>query len=176
MLPLKLSRTAAVSLRAGGPAAAARLSSGLGEKKKKKNAPAHTFLFLFSPPPVVQPVLFSLNTMSGSHVSNNDPAVIEKELRRSLEGHVPARVPTAPQWSEVLASESEAVVKAEVHGAGHAGPGSRPAEPGDVSGDIAELQAHTIRVVREETWLDTVVDAPPPKGGEDPLTRGSNPN
>lgn len=169
MFPLThVSRAAAASLRAGGPAAlAARLSSGLGEKKKKRARSHFSFLFPFPNTVTTMP--------SGSHVSMNDPAVIEKELRRSLEGHVPARVPSAPQWSEVLASESEAVVKAEVHGK-CAGPGARPAEPGDVSRDIAELQEHTIRVVREETWLDTVVDAPPQKGDDDPLTRGSNPN
>lgn len=101
--------------------------------------------------------------MSGSHVSDNDPAVIEKAVRRSLAGHVPAHVPSAPLWSETLASDAEAVVKAERHtGADAAGPGTRPAEPGDVSADVAELQAHTIACVREEAWLETVIDAPPP--------------
>ena len=114
--------------------------------------------------------------MSGSHVSNNDPEVIEKAVRRSLQ--VPAHVPSAPQWSETLASDAEAVIKAERHatGGGSTGPGTRPAEPGDVSGDIAELQTHTIRVVSEEAWLDTVVDAPPRKGADEELTHGSDPN
>ena len=116
--------------------------------------------------------------MSGSHVSNNDPDVIDKAVRRSLEGHVPSHVPSVPLWSETLASDAEAVIKAERHAVGgeSSGPGTRPAEPGDVSADIAELQTHTIRVVSEEAWLDTVVDAPPRTGVDEERTHGSNPN
>ena len=114
--------------------------------------------------------------MSGSHVSDNDPAVIQAELARSKEGHVPSRVPTAPHWSERLASDSEAVVKAERHGAaGGGGPGAHPADPGvDVAGDVAELQAHTVAVLREEAWVEGVVKVPALED-EPPLTRGSKP-
>ena len=114
--------------------------------------------------------------MSGSHVSDNDPAVIHAEKQRSLEGHIPSRVPTAPHWSERLASDSEAVVKAERHGAAAGcGPGAHPADPGaDVAADVRELQAHTVAVLREEAWTESVVRVSPLED-EPPLTRGSKP-
>jgi hypothetical protein len=55
----------------------------------------------------------------GSHVSDNDPEVLEAEKRRNLsqqhEGSPlpPGAVPNAPGWNPKLASDSEAVVKAE---------------------------------------------------------------
>lgn len=50
----------------------------------------------------------------GSHVSENDPEVIEKEKERSISKKVKSRVgESAPGWSELLASDSESVVKAE---------------------------------------------------------------
>jgi hypothetical protein len=46
------------------------------------------------------------NGKPGSHVSDNDPERIAKAQAQAAEGHVPSRVPTAPHWSEVLASDS----------------------------------------------------------------------
>jgi hypothetical protein len=97
-------RTMAASLAracAGGgapPAAAAVLSS-----RRPINAPVRRFGL-------------------GSHTSNNDPDVLEREKARNLsartaeEGErVPGSMPggTAPGWNERLASDAEAVVKAE---------------------------------------------------------------
>lgn len=58
----------------------------------------------------------------GSHVSDNDPETIEREMRRNLEAAAkgaarkpppPGSVPNAEGWNPKLASDSEAVVKAE---------------------------------------------------------------
>ncbi|KAL4528565.1 hypothetical protein Ndes2437A_g03127 [Nannochloris sp. 'desiccata'] len=50
----------------------------------------------------------------GSHVSDNDPEVIEKAKERHLKGKTKSHFPEeAPGWDEALASDSEAVVKAE---------------------------------------------------------------
>jgi hypothetical protein len=50
----------------------------------------------------------------GSHVSDNDPAVLELEKRRNLsKGALPGGggVPDVEGWNEALASDSEAVVR-----------------------------------------------------------------
>jgi hypothetical protein len=50
----------------------------------------------------------------GSHMSDNDPVVLEKEKKRSLaKEHLPGGggVPDVEGWSEALASDSEAVVR-----------------------------------------------------------------
>lgn len=49
----------------------------------------------------------------GSHVSDNDPDVLERQKQRNLQGKAPTTVPNAPGWNEELASDSEAIVKAE---------------------------------------------------------------
>lgn len=58
----------------------------------------------------------------GSHVSDNDPEVLAREKARNLSGqteaeekagHVAGAVEGAEGWNPLLASDSEAVVKAE---------------------------------------------------------------
>jgi len=53
----------------------------------------------------------------GSHVSNNDPEVLEREKQRNLKhdhDHVNApHKKHAPGWNEQLASDSEATIKAD---------------------------------------------------------------
>ncbi|CAG8758715.1 24410_t:CDS:2 [Dentiscutata erythropus] len=49
----------------------------------------------------------------GSNASNNDPLIIEREKHRLLKGKVVGNVKHAPVWNERLASDSEAIVKAE---------------------------------------------------------------
>ncbi|CAG8540542.1 5746_t:CDS:2 [Cetraspora pellucida] len=50
---------------------------------------------------------------SRCNVSDNDPFVIDKEKRRLLRGKVVGPFKHAPGWNEKLASDSEAMVKAE---------------------------------------------------------------
>lgn len=64
----------------------------------------------------------------GSHASDNDPEVLEKEKQRNLKGEVKSSIPNAHGWNEKLASDSEAAVKAERHADGKS---------------IEELQAQT---------------------------------
>ncbi|CAG8435162.1 981_t:CDS:2 [Scutellospora calospora] len=68
-------------------------------------------------------------TPFGSNVSDNDPLVIEREKKRLLGGKVKGPMKHAPGWNERLASDSEAMVKAE-------------REPDHQS--IAELQQETL--------------------------------
>jgi hypothetical protein len=57
----------------------------------------------------------------GSHTSDDDPAVLEREKRRNLSGEtakegecaVPGAVPGVPGWNPRLASDSEAAVRAD---------------------------------------------------------------
>ena len=96
---------------------------------------------------------------------------------KSLEGHVPTVIPGAPGWSEKLASDSEAVVKAE-RAAAEAGVPGAPASPGeDVGADVKVLVQHTVALLREEAFIDRVVGETEPvdRKREDPLTRGSSP-
>ncbi|CAG8557387.1 277_t:CDS:2 [Ambispora gerdemannii] len=71
----------------------------------------------------------------GSHVSNNDPKILEEEEEKLSKGKVKSKIITAPGWNEVLASESEAIVKAERGG-------------NDIS--VKELQHHTIKILHDE--------------------------
>ncbi|KIO17927.1 hypothetical protein M407DRAFT_164246 [Tulasnella calospora MUT 4182] len=53
---------------------------------------------------------------NGSHVSDDDPEVLEREKQRSLSKHPKQHAPHkhhAPEWNEALASVSEAAVKAD---------------------------------------------------------------
>lgn len=114
-------------------------------------------------------------TTQGSHVSDNDPARIAKAAAAAAEGHVPSRVPTAPHWSEELASDSEAAVKADINArqvtAGEAvemrargeavPPGGVIPEPGQPVGeDIAALREHTVRVLAEEVRVFCLLVSP----------------
>eukprot|EP00884_Botryococcus_braunii_P004274 jgi/Botrbrau1/13848/Bobra.0056s0084.2 len=49
----------------------------------------------------------------GSHASDNDPEVLQREQERNLKGETKSTIPHAPGWNEKLASDSEAAVKAE---------------------------------------------------------------
>jgi hypothetical protein len=54
----------------------------------------------------------------GSHVSDNDPKILQQEKERALHPQpdqkpIPGSVPHVEEWNPLLASESEAVVKAE---------------------------------------------------------------
>ena len=177
--------------------ARARLAGAEREKKKKeKRKNAHLHLHL-SPPPLSStshllhglPPIFKGQaltllskphthpTHAGSHVSDNDPATIRREKAKSLEGHTPTVMPGAPGWNEKLASDSEAVVKAE-RAAAEAGVPSAPACPGeDVAGDVKVLARHTVAVLREQAFVDRLVEQEVQAGAEaeDPLTRGSSP-
>ncbi|KAG9291949.1 hypothetical protein G9A89_004887 [Geosiphon pyriformis] len=48
-----------------------------------------------------------------SHVSDNDPNIIEKEKNKVLKGQVKPVIKSAPGWNQELASDSEAIIKAE---------------------------------------------------------------
>jgi hypothetical protein len=50
-----------------------------------------------------------------SHVSGNDPKVLNQETYKNLKGKVKNSIESAPGWNETLASESEATVKADRH-------------------------------------------------------------
>ncbi|CAG8515240.1 16233_t:CDS:2 [Funneliformis mosseae] len=52
-------------------------------------------------------------TPVGSHVYDNDPVILDREKKRLLNGNVKSLLKSAPGWNEMLASDSEAVVKAE---------------------------------------------------------------
>ncbi|CAG8593079.1 11115_t:CDS:2 [Dentiscutata heterogama] len=54
----------------------------------------------------------SLNFVN-SNASDNDPLIIEREKQRLLKGKVVGNVKHAPGWNERLASDSEAMIKAE---------------------------------------------------------------
>ncbi|KAL4430758.1 hypothetical protein ABPG75_006014 [Micractinium tetrahymenae] len=75
----------------------------------------------------------------GSHVSDNDPEVLEKEKQRHLKGKTISHIKQVPGWSEKLASDAEAVVKAE-----H--------DCTDCS--IEEMQKQTLDTLKEEEEAD----------------------
>ncbi|RGB38895.1 hypothetical protein C1646_691242 [Rhizophagus diaphanus] len=52
-------------------------------------------------------------TPLGGHVADDDPFVVAREKERLLKGKVKHFLKSAPGWSELLASDSEAVIKAE---------------------------------------------------------------
>lgn len=68
----------------------------------------------------------------GSHSSDNNPQILEKEKQRNLTGQTPEIVPGEPGWNPALASDSEAAIRAE----------KAP------SLDIEELQAHSVSVIQ----------------------------
>jgi len=69
----------------------------------------------------------------GSHASDNDPHVLEREKQKNLRGHDEEHVPGVKGWNEHLASDSEAAVKADKH----------------APDSTAELQKHTIDTIEE---------------------------
>ncbi|CAI2174735.1 19359_t:CDS:2 [Funneliformis geosporum] len=50
-------------------------------------------------------------TPFGSHVSDNDPVILDREKKRVLNGNVKSLLKSAPGWNEMLASDSEAMVQ-----------------------------------------------------------------
>lgn len=74
----------------------------------------------------------------GAHVSDNDPEVLEKEKQRHLKGKTISHIKQVPGWSEKLASDAEAVVKAE--------------HCTDCS--VEEMQQQTIQTLKEEEEAD----------------------
>lgn len=85
----------------------------------------------------------------GSHMSENHPETLHAEVQRSREGKVPLHVPSAPGWNEKLASDSEAVVKAE-----------RDAVM-SVETNVEEMQSHSVRVLHEHYSYDAEVKVKP---------------
>ncbi|GBF89792.1 hypothetical protein Rsub_02962 [Raphidocelis subcapitata] len=95
----------------------------------------------------------------GSHTSDNNPEVLAKEKQRNLEGRCPEVVPGTPGWNPALASESEAVVKAE----------RAP------SMDMEQLQQHSIEALGalESTHPDA---AGTPRAHEGPVPGAHDPS
>ncbi|KAJ1980696.1 hypothetical protein H4R35_001018 [Dimargaris xerosporica] len=56
------------------------------------------------------------NRPIGSHMSDNDASRIEKAKQELLSGKTKSLIDEAPGWSEELASDSEAIIKAETSG------------------------------------------------------------
>jgi hypothetical protein len=71
--------------------------------------------------------------------AESDPDVLQREKERNLKGQAHTIHPDTPGWNHRLASDSEAVVKAE--------------KMGDMP--MEELQRHTVRIVEE---LHSTVD------------------
>ncbi|KAI8470385.1 MAG: hypothetical protein J3K34DRAFT_420743 [Monoraphidium minutum] len=88
----------------------------------------------------------------GSHTSDNDPAVLAKEKQRNLKGKTPEVVPGAPGWNQGLASESEAVVKAE----------RAPEMP------MEDMQRHTIEALGALDATQHDAEGGPAPGAHDP--------
>eukprot|EP00882_Tetradesmus_deserticola_P000405 GHRQ01000446.1.p1 GENE.GHRQ01000446.1~~GHRQ01000446.1.p1 ORF type:complete len:154 (+),score=45.62 GHRQ01000446.1:207-668(+) len=68
----------------------------------------------------------------GSHTSDNNPDVLEREKQRNLQGKTPEIIPGEPGFNPALASDSEAAVRAE----------RAP------SLDIDELQQHSVKILQ----------------------------
>ncbi|OZJ05917.1 hypothetical protein BZG36_01199 [Bifiguratus adelaidae] len=49
----------------------------------------------------------------GSHFSDDDPLIIEKNKIKNLSGKTVGNVKSAPKWNQFLASDSEAYIKAD---------------------------------------------------------------
>ena len=115
--------------------------------------------------------LCSLTT--GSHVSDDDPDTIAREKAKALEGHTPTAIPGAPGWNEKLASDSEAVVKAE-RAAAEQGVPSAPACPGkDITADVEILVEQTVEFLRQDTFIDRAMEeCGPDRKNEAPLMQG----
>lgn len=80
----------------------------------------------------------------GSHMSNNNPETIEREKEKSLKGETVSPIPEAPHWSEPLASDSEAIIKAERYA---------------TEDDVMKLQEETIEIIREQEDLDKMLES-----------------
>ncbi|TPX65169.1 hypothetical protein SpCBS45565_g05316 [Spizellomyces sp. 'palustris'] len=80
----------------------------------------------------------------GSQMSDNDPHVLEREKRRTLAGHVTGVLPDAPHWDEKLATDSEAIVKADRSFVG------APPE---------QLQYISLEILEEELIEETTADS-----------------
>lgn len=78
--------------------------------------------------------LFNRNYGVGSHMSDDNPGVIEKEAWKNLHGKTRSWIKEARGWNERLASDSEAVVMAERYA---------PAS-------MEEMQKDTFYVISEE--------------------------
>ncbi|EFN59345.1 hypothetical protein CHLNCDRAFT_137786 [Chlorella variabilis] len=101
----------------------------------------------------------------GSHVADNDPETLEKEKQKQLKGTRPgthchplqlaagktvSHIKQVPGWNEHLASDSEAVVKAE-------------RECPDCP--IDEMQRQTVDTLKEEEEEDASTQDVEPKSG-----------
>jgi hypothetical protein len=146
--------------------------SGLGKHWFFVCAPGPSRARARSRPSPLPPSSTPPTTHKGSHVSDNDPDTLAREKTKALEGHTPTVIPGAPGWNEKLASDSEAVVKAERAAADGSTDGTEPGA--DISEDVHILQEHTVKVLHEEAFIDRGVQVPD-RAGEDPLTRGSSP-
>ncbi|CAL5219449.1 g1284 [Coccomyxa viridis] len=88
----------------------------------------------------------------GSHGSDNDPDVLDKEKEKNLSGKTKHIHPGLEEgWNEKLASDSEAAVKAERHVDGEA--------------TIEDLQHRTVKHIREEHHSEEEVVQDPSKAG-----------
>lgn len=79
---------------------------------------AHNAILAVCPPAGVRLMHMARNSGvvcmgHGSHASDNNPEIIQREKERNLTGQTGEHVPGVPGWNEKLASDSEATVKAE---------------------------------------------------------------
>ncbi|CAG8613413.1 11298_t:CDS:2 [Ambispora gerdemannii] len=91
---------------------------------------------LFSVATIIQRKNFSISRWYaapfGNHVSANDPKILVQE--REILTKIKSRIKSAPGWNEFLASDSEAIVKAER----------------EDHSSIEELQRQTVEFFHEE--------------------------
>lgn len=86
-------------------------------------------------------------------MSDNDPEILEKEKQKHLKGKTVSHIKEVPGWNEKLASDAEAVVKAEK-------------ECADCP--IDEMQRQTVETLQkkqEEDAMDGSVQTPEPQSG-----------
>eukprot|EP00887_Chlorella_sp_A99_P005630 scaffold1.g5630.t1 len=153
---------AALDLGGGSPLRRALLAPGLGD-------PVFTLLeedfglplgevnylaFAANRKPAERVFVLGVRTFGfGSHTSDNEPEVMEMEKQRALKGQSVPHVRQVPGWSERLASDSEAVVKAE-----RECPDCPP----------SQMQEETIHILEEEArmdGMDTTGGVTEPKSG-----------
>lgn len=72
-------------------------------------------------------------------MSDNNPEILEKEKDKHLKGKTVPHIKEVPGWNAHLASDAEAVVKAE-------------RESADSS--VEEMQKHTVEVLKDEAEAD----------------------
>jgi hypothetical protein len=101
-----------------------------------------------APPFTVPPLLLLLPSFSnkkhlgiGSHVSDNDPELIEKHKKRQHKGKTVSNIREVEGWDEKLGSDSEAIIKAERYASNKT---------------IKELQDNTIKTLKEEEEVESV--------------------